>query len=196
MLKRTMIGVIAMFFCQLGFAGANDAAVDGYFEQLKNTPVNYSNFGSICEQVARLEMMKTYDPNQYNVKVGISYGNNTRTIGELDVIVFRNTDNEAIVVAEVKCWKDMRGGLNKAYNQISRFKSHIGASGIEMHSVENEDEVFTTSQFDEAPRFMTISQKGGESAGYDLGLPLDLEQMNALYARMLQCQERGECPRI
>lgn len=196
MLKRTVVGVFAMFLSHAAFADSSDAQVDAYFEQLKNVPVNYSNFGTICEQVARLEMVKTYDQTEYNVKVGISYGDNRRTIGELDVIVFRNTDNEAVVVAEVKCWKDMKGGLNKAYNQISRFKSHIGVPQIEMHSVENEDEIFTTSQFDESPRFMTISQKGGESAGYDLGLPLDLQQMNELYERMVSCQKQGECPRL
>lgn len=195
MLKRFVVSVLAMSLSQMAFAKTDDPQVDAYFEMLKDVPVNYSNFGTICEQVARLEMVKQYNQTEYNVKVGISYSAKNRTIGELDVIVFRNSDNEAVLVAEVKCWKNLNGGLGKAHNQLNRFKSHIG-NRIEMHSVENEDEIFTTSQFDESPRFMTISQKGGETAGFDLGLPLDLDQMNALYDRMVGCQNRGECPRL
>src|SRR5690606_19697162 len=129
--------------------------------QLRETAYDndYEIIGTVCEQVAKLQLELAYTPDQYTVKTGIAYGDGKRTIGELDVVVFRNSDSEAILVGEVKCWRKMGSGLSKAREQRSRFKQNIKrGSEIELYDVSNRSLRYRPDQFDEAITYVAISQ--------------------------------------
>src|SRR5690606_9004921 len=99
------------------FAGDTSAL----FEELRDLPISYEQKGQICEQVARLQLDDIYPPHAYDINIGIEYIVHNRTIGELDVVVTDKQTRDVILIAEVKCWKNLKGALNKAKDQRSRF---------------------------------------------------------------------------
>ena len=64
------------------------------FAELKKIPRDYQDAGSICEEVARLDMQREYPAPQFTVEVGIAYADEERTVGELDIIIFDNNMNK------------------------------------------------------------------------------------------------------
>ena len=181
--RFSLSSIIALLSCMshLSFAGV----VEDLFPQLRAQPVSYKVFGTVCEQIAKLEMMEQYDAKDYIVTSGIVYQNSTRTLGELDIVVLRRSDEEAILVGEVKCWRDLNGAQKKAQSQLSRFTETI-ASGkrISMHSDGETAKSYDRDQFDEQPKIITISQEGGEEFGFDHTIQIDLQDARDLY-RML-----------
>lgn len=161
------------------------------FEILKDSGINYVQVGTICEEVAKLRLEKIYPADEYEVVTGISYFQGSRTVGELDVIVFRNSDQEAVVVAEVKCWKRLSAGLKKAKNQMNRFKEFVRSNKIDRMSKDGQS--YSAKQFDENPEFITISQTGGVEKGFTMDIDLTLAESQSLRSKIMKCQNQGDC---
>ena len=178
-------------------ASATQQQINADFEALKTLPQDYQQFGNICEQVARLRVQEQYAAPQYEVVVGIGYDGHGRTLGELDVVVFRSSDNEAILVGEVKCWKNLDAARAKAESQLRRFEGHInGGSKLFMYTTEERDrQAFFASQFDESPQYITVSQDGGEDHGFDMTLGLNMAEVIELRDMLIHCQAQGKCPK-
>lgn len=189
-----MKAVFSAFLALLVFTSAN-AGLRDEFLALKHSGKNYQVIGTICEEVARLQLARIYRAPAYTVLTGIAYGNSDRTIGELDVIVFENRTGEAVKVAEVKCWRDMSAGLNKALNQRERFIRTINSHQTLYFRSTTTNEYFDQSQFDSIQEFSSMAQRGATRYGYDEELQYSLEELMTLRAMLISCQDRGECAR-
>lgn len=189
-----------LVFCAavLGGASAHSGLVNykADYERLLVRPANYQVFGTICEELARLRLEEQFSPKNYYVVTGIQYRNSTRTIGELDVVVFRNSDHEAVMVGEVKCWRRLGEGRAKAEKQLHRFEDTM-KSGMKIRFVANgkgdPKKQYSPQQFDERPDLLSISQEGGRTHGFDMCLNYDLDQVQVLRNAILHCQETGRC---
>ncbi len=165
------------------------------FDTLKSIPNDYTVFGTICEQVAQLRMEEVYDHDDYEVVTGIVYENHSWTLGELDVVVFDRFTQKAIVIAEVKCWRNLNKAQRKAQRQLNRFKHAIRDGHKVNHIFEGDDRLheFSREQFMDDPQYLTISQEGGKSCGFDMNLGLSLDEVKSLRNKLISCQRRGEC---
>lgn len=171
------------------------ATIDDEFQALKNCGRNFEVVGTVCEEVARLQVARQYPADQYTVLTGIAYGDNTRTIGELDVIVFENASGNAVKVSEVKCWKDLGAGLRKARDQRQRFLKTVRGGGRLFFQSTDDHREYSHDQFRGVNNFTSMAQKGAKANGYEDELEYSLDELMGLRARMIQCQNSGECKR-
>jgi hypothetical protein len=188
--KSLFFGLFVSLFASLSYA----IPVESYVDQLKNIPISYEASGTICEQVARLEVMKQYPDNQFETVTGIAYGDSQRTIGELDVIVFNRTTNMVVIIAEVKCWKDLAAAHTKALAQRTRFLNSMRSS--KAFKLFSPTQAYSKQQF-MAPdlQFITISQAGGLDYGFTYALEHSLNELMSLRTLMLRCQSDNLCAR-
>lgn len=163
------------------------------FAILKKVPRDYNDAGSLCEEVARLDMQRLYPAPQFEVEVGIAYEDEERVLGELDVIIFDKNMNNVYKVAEVKCWKDVRGGLEKAHEQRLRFIKAIHSKSVLQFRSTSSDRVYDANQFENITDFISISQKGSQEIGFDVELQYTLAELKQYRKDMIRCQSRGEC---
>jgi hypothetical protein len=185
-----LFALLGALFFSLNVLAANWAED---FEALKSIPRSYQDSGAICEEVARLDVQKQFPAPQYEVIVGIAYGDGTRTIGELDVVVFDHNSNHVVRIGEVKCWKSLSGGLNKARDQRGRFlKNRRSNKQLYFKSTSNNQE-FSQDAFEGVNDFITIGQLGSVAAGYDQELGYTLNEMHQHTGDMLRCQKAGLC---
>ncbi|KYG63715.1 hypothetical protein AZI86_12865 [Bdellovibrio bacteriovorus] len=178
----------ALFVSLSAFSGWNED-----FAELKKIPRDYNDAGSICEEVARLDMQRAYPGPQYKVEVGIAYADEERTIGELDIIIFDTNMNKVYKVAEVKCWKDVRGGLKKAREQRARFVSNVHSNKVLQFRSTSTGQYYEQNQFQNITEFFSIAQKGSEAVGFDVELNYSLSELKQYRKDMIRCQNRGEC---
>ena len=165
-----------------------------YYQQLRNQGLDLRSAGTICEAMAQHQFGKLYDPELYRVETGIRYFTPGRTIGELDLIVFRRTDDEAVVIGEVKCWRKLSGARIKALDQLGRFEDWIESDrAFQMRSTSASKQAYDLDQFDETLRYVTVAQKGALESGFDYELDLTLSQAMNLRERIQRCQSRREC---
>lgn len=169
---------------------AHADGVSDLVERLKGTDDKYEIVGTICEQAARIELEREFQPPRYAIETGISYGNESRTIGELDVVVF-DSDRRVAMVAEVKCWKDLGRALQKARSQRRRFRDTL-ASGAKVKFWHEKDQ-HRYSEFTGIQYFDSISQKGGKGAGFDRELSLSLAELMEARRRLLNCSDSKSC---
>lgn len=186
MFLSSLVIVLAVAF------NANAKDIQPMFERLKDSAENYEIVGAICEQVAKLEMEEQYPADKYFITSGIEYGDNSRTIGELDVIIFDKSTNKAQVSAEVKCWKNLEGARKKALNQRNRFIATL-KSGRHIYMHNKQDGEYRKEQFDSVKRFLSIAQNGSVKAGFEVELSYTLDELMKLRSLLLECQSRGEC---
>jgi len=165
------------------------------FQQLKSTSEKYQIKGTVCEQVARLELEQQYPAEEYSVENGIAYTRNGETLGELDVVVFRKSDHKAVLIGEVKCCQDLHRARDKAQSQREKFNYYIrkAGRGIDFYRTANHAVHFSVAQFEHLPPFILISQSEGRGNGFDLALPYSLNELMELRGMLLQCQSVGEC---
>ena len=190
----TKLFVIIALILTSQFAFATDTAP--LFEALKNSGENYTVVGTICEQVARLDLIKTYPSDQYDIINGIEYSDNDGVLGELDVTVLRKQDQKAVLVGEVKCWGNLGGAHNKALTQRQRFMNAIRSNlKLELNCHDARPCHFNETNFKGLEKFITISQDGGEKFGFDMTLGYSLEEMMSLRKRLMDCQAAGSCVR-
>lgn len=174
--------------------------LDWAFERLKDIPEDYHDQGAICEQVARLKLQTGYPPSQYRIETGLKYMNEFhQTVGELDVVVVQEDDNQAVLVGEVKCWKNIGDALPEAKHQRTRFVDFMNSGRpIRLHPKPYRRWNLSSIRFDLKPRFILISQDEDRWSGpshFDLTLGYTLNEMHQLRARMIECQLQGDCAR-
>lgn len=186
---RISLVVLTLLFPFMSFAGFYED-----LNTLNHVPAKYSVIGTICEEVAKLRMEEVYKQPAYTVVTGIAYGDSNRTIGELDVVVFENHSHNAVKIAEVKCWNDMRGGLDKALNQRHRFLKTVSAHNGKLFFQSTDDATqYSRAQFSGAKEFISIAQKGAKSVGYDEELEYTLEELMKMRTLVMQCHDQGQC---
>lgn len=190
-----MGGSLAGFFAIALVALSAFATIDDDFQQLRTSGKDYQIVGTVCEEVARLRFAEQFRAPQYNVVTGIAYSDNTRTIGELDVVVFEAKTQEVVKIAEVKCWKNMREGLAKAHNQRERFQNAMKSKRVYHFKGTGDGRHYRHDQFDTVREFVSVAQKGSKSQGYDIELDYPLDELMGLRKRMMECQSQGECTR-
>jgi hypothetical protein len=164
------------------------------FNDLKHRPGYYEDTGALCEELAKLKFERALPNSNFEVVAGIEYGDSQLTIGELDILIYDRSKNSFTQVSEVKCWKDMNAGLEKAKDQINRFLRNLnsGKKQIFFQSTTNQQR-YDATQFSDIKLFSTLGQKGSKTAGYDDELEYDLRELKKLGMEMLRCQDRGEC---
>jgi hypothetical protein len=166
------------------------------FERLKDSGEKYEVTGTVCEQVAKIELERSYSKPAYLVTTGIAYADNRRVLGELDVIVFDRASRNAVLVGEVKCWQNLNGAQKKARAQRARFQQALASgSSIDLFDVSRRETKYDRRQFSRNVRFISISQQGGESAGFDMSLNYSLDELMQLRQMLVSCQRAGECRR-
>lgn len=185
---RTFITFFTCFYASLALA---DWTSD--FNALKNHPRSYEDTGAICEELARLKFERKFNNSNFEVLVGIAYGDVQNTIGELDIVVFDHSQEKVILVSEVKCWKNLQGGLAKAKDQRQRFLFNLNSNKNLYFESTSSQKQYKTEQFKFVTTFSTIGQKGAVNNGYDDELEYDLRELHTLRMEMLRCQDRKEC---
>ncbi|MCM2321832.1 MAG: hypothetical protein NDJ90_01060 [Oligoflexia bacterium] len=186
------LSILALLFASLPvFAGDLEEA----FSALRDSAIDYENTGAVCEQIARLDLAKHYPAPTYESVTGIVYQNLERSIGELDVVIFDKRTDQAVLVAEVKCWRNLQSARQKARKQRDRFLSAIENVPEELtfYSMSQRKQEFRAEQFSSRLRFISISQQGGSQVGFDDELDFTLEELMRLRTRLMECQASGEC---
>ncbi len=163
------------------------------YEAIKNNGRNLQDTGAICEEVAKLDKQREYG-DQYTVLSGVEYSGRDGTIGELDIVVFENRTNEAVLIGEVKCWNDMSQGLRKARDQRKRFLDNIN-SRRELHFRWKDDPKvrLTKQMFNKTDVFISIAQKGAKKQGYENELQYTLRELMELRDMIMGCQASKAC---
>ena len=184
---------MSLFLLVFSFSTLVSAApVADLFEELKESGAHYDIIGMVCEKVAIIELEKTYPAKDYEIVNGIVYGDGSRTIGELDVVIFDKRSQDAGLVGEVKCWKCFSGARSNARDQRQRFQKNLSRK-ISMQDGDNHS--YNTRQFRNVQKFVAISQKGGKANGFDIELENTLGELMDLRAMLMKCQDQGRCPR-
>jgi hypothetical protein len=171
----------------------NTARLEEDFEALRDSGVDYTTIGTICEQVARLRLTETYPAPAYRIDTGIEYKMGGRVVGELDVIVFDSHD-QAVLISEVKCRRSLGHAASLAHQQLERFQDSL-ASGQPM-LLKQKDEPsrpLDRSQFLGCTDYLIIAQQGSVAAGFDQDIGLELDEAMELRARLMHCQADGDC---
>jgi Holliday junction resolvase-like predicted endonuclease len=194
MLIRFIFSSFLVLSASVFSTSAFSSSVYEDFEKLKTLSQDYTVFGTICEEVARLRLEEKYGKEDYTFKIGIVYHGRGKTLGELDVIIFNKDDNEAIAIVEVKCWKNLHKAAQKANSQLRRFKTNVASGSIDSMESTSDNTAYDPNQFDESPAYMKMSQIGGIKAGFDMNIGLDLEEVKHLRTKLMLCQDRGYCP--
>lgn len=164
------------------------------YHTLKNSGKSLEAIGTICEEVTQLRYIEQYPEPEYRVLTGIAYSDKDRTVGELDLIVFDNKTHNAIIIGEVKCWKDAKSGLKKAREQRKRFIDNVQSSkALTFKWLSDPKEKFTKTQFNKTNTFISVSQLGTKAKGFDVELEYTLEELMQLREDIMRCQDSGEC---
>lgn len=187
-MRSFLAGCLSLFFAVSVFANLNDD-----YELLKDSGTDFQVIGVVCEQVARLELYEVYPAERYEIHTGIQYAADNHVKGELDVVVIDRASDKAVLLGEVKCWKNLEGAYNKAMKQRRRFLSYINSNAVLQFRSTTTGEAFRQEQFEGIKNFISIAQKGGESAGFTRELDYSLEELMSLRQRIMECQRRHEC---
>ncbi|ASD64063.1 hypothetical protein [Bdellovibrio bacteriovorus] len=180
-----------VLFSSVSFAGGD---IEPYFEALKNSGANFEPDGTVCEEIARLEVTKEFG-DAYEVTTGVEYSLGKDTIGELDVVVFERATHKVVLVAEVKCWKNLQQAMDKLKAQRDRFTWNLTKHAAHIQFQPDEGLSFRVEDFQGPFKFRAISQCGGLKKGFDQEIQLTLTEVQQLRSKLLKCQAWGECLR-
>jgi hypothetical protein len=167
--------------------------INSYFERLKGSGAAYKQLGSLCEEVAALQLADQFPAPEYQIERGIQYGYDGIHLGELDLVVFRVLDGSAVLIAEVKCSDQMGRASRAGRKQLERLRDTVAERpDTYFHDFENSKVRYGIEQFVHAPEMITIGQKGATEYGFNQELPLNLRQLRELRGQLRRCQfERG-----
>lgn len=189
---RSLLLVIFVFISHHAYASPE---FDSMYDELKSLPRNYEAKGAICEEVAKVLLEKDYPQPRYTVHVGIAYGDLEKVIGELDEVIVDNETQKVVKIFEVKCWTDMKAGLEKAQEQRARFLKSIRNPSRLYFSSTSTDQEFSSQMFIGTQSFAAIGQKGSKAIGYDIEFPLTMKELMDLRLQLLRCQNWSTCPK-
>jgi len=197
-LAVTVTSVVFLIALSLNTLAHADESSD--YNKLSDIPAKYEVFGTICEYLTKLRLEERYPASTYDIEVGIEYRQGGRVVGEIDVVVFRKKDREAILVGQVKCRQNLSSARGQAQEQNQRFQKTMSKRDARNHrvtfrSTSNPHLVITESQMDEVDTYITASQDGGIKHGFSMTVGHDLQTVAALRERLLGCQSRGLCPK-
>ena len=182
--------ISVLFFSFQSFAGLGED-----FNKLKNSGTDYEVVGAVCEEVTKLRFQEEFPAPRYAVTTGVEYGDGSRTIGELDVVVYEAQTNQVLRVAEVKCWKDNAGAIAKAHDQRNRFIRTLKSGRTVYFRSLNSQTQFRKDHFMRNQQYMAVAPKGSKSAGFDVELEYELKELMQLRQMMIQCQSKQVCAR-
>lgn len=185
-------GLLALFVFSASPVMAAD--LQSVFEALKNKAVDYETSGQICEEVARLEFAKKYDPSLYLITGGVEYKIQKQVVGELDLVIVDRQSQEVVLIGEVKCWKAPKDAITKAHEQRARFLSTLKKNSSQIVFDSDEGLAFQANQF-QHPQFISIAQAGTSVQGFDYELSYTLQELMQIRNLMLRCQSQGLCPK-
>jgi hypothetical protein len=189
MLKNLVLISFLSFSASLAFAGD----LQGAFEALKNTGVNYDPDGAVCEQLEHIRLEKQYPSDKYVITGDVEYSTGGLTIGELDIIILDRQTNKVVLLEEVKCWKDLDNALLKAKSQKMRFEWNLEKSPRSLIFTANDGRSYSAEQFMGNIPFAFVAQQGGVAKGFDYEFDLNLREIHQLRMMLLKCQQNGEC---
>lgn len=171
------------------------ADIETYFEALRNSAVNYEPDGAVCEQVARLKFQEVYPEEQFELMIGVEYSTGGLTIGELDVLIVDRSTQKVVLVAEVKCWKNLKQALEKVQSQRRRFLFNLEKYPRNLRFETYSSQSLKVGQFSPETVFKSLAQAGAVEKGFDMELDLSLSELTGLRMKLLKCQAWGECAR-
>lgn len=166
--------------------------LDDLFARLSTQKVNWEPTGTVCEQVALIELSKLYPADQFELLTGLSYHYKGQTMGELDLVAIRKDTKKVQMFGEVKCWASFKNGLRKAREQRQRFDLFKNRNVI---ITDQNGKRYHPAQFNQVKEYLSVSNKGGIDAGFDYELDNTLDELMELRKRLLLCQDQGRCPR-
>lgn len=188
-MKKLFFGIFFVLALSVT-AQANDS--EFFFNEFKDSGIDFEQDGRICEEIAAYNLQIEYGPN-FDVLKDIEYSYGGLTIGELDVVVKHHTTGKVILLAEVKCWKSPKGGLQKAVSQRARFENALRKRPQHLIFDNVTKTMLSVDSFSDSYNYRAISQLGGAEFGFDQELPLTLRELTQLRSRLLKCQAFGPC---
>jgi len=168
--------------------------LDAAFEKLKHEKDDFVNTGAVCEYVARLELQEDYPVNRFEIDIGVSYIAGDQVLGELDVVIRDRKTGTIPAIGEVKCWKNLKSGLEKAQEQEARFREALLSGGLNpapavsfTRFVEGGELPVSiqAGSFPASLDHISIGQNGAKKVGYDRELEMTLEQLMELRKRLM-----------
>ena len=184
--KRVLIFFI-LFLNANKILAFSDTAVDRYSELLKDrVGRGLSGIGELCEEVAAYNVERDYPPESFKIYRNLEYSLSLYN-GELDIVVLDLTSRKVILVAEVKCQRDIKKASNKANRQLNRFQ--IAMNLYKRMKEENEDLDVTLKtsftmednslkmdSFVDSPKMIKICQRAPSAFSYNFQ-PLSLNRL-------------------
>lgn len=187
------LSIVVLIFSTTSYARDTESL----FKKLKNSGKNYRTEGTICEEVAKLKFQEYYPADQYSVETEIAYWIRHMLVGEFDLVVTRKKDGEVILLGEVKCWGNFKKALFHARQQRNRFqkaRQKYPRNYFKYVSRSTSKEI-DPNHFSGNPDFVLIAQEGGVEEGFDYSIGFTREEMMELRARLVECQDNGDCAR-
>jgi len=199
-LMRCVLALLPLLLISMLHASHATADVESDYERLSRIPARYQTFGTICEYLTMLRLEEAYPADEYDIEVGIQYEVGGRVIGEIDVVVFREQDHEAVLVGQVKCSRNMGSANRHAREQNDRFfKTMARAENqheeVLFTSTSKPELEITDDQMDEVKSYITASQDGGKKHGFTMTIGHSLATVVDMRNKLLACQADGDCPR-
>lgn len=181
--------VASFLFSSFVWAGDIQAA----FDSIKDSGANLEPDGAVCEQLELVRLKATYPADKFIITGHVEYSLGKDTLGELDVIVLDRNTNKAVLLEEVKCWKDLSNAMVKATGQRDRFLWNLAKSPRAMVFTSYDGRTYSVDQFQGEIPFKFVAQAGAVSKGFDVELDLNLRELGQLRMMVLKCQQNGQC---
>ncbi|MES2746309.1 MAG: hypothetical protein V4655_12835 [Bdellovibrionota bacterium] len=143
----------------------------------KSLPIQYldsTDHGKLCE-ILGVKVVQDLNPGA-EVLNGVEYRKDGRTIGELDLVILR--DSVVTDVIEVKCMASYKKAANKADDQLERFAGYIGRCDVDfsLQGKKMPCDVFGNPDI----RLGKMSYTDATSAGFDYDLDFSRKEILAL----------------
>ena len=132
--------------------------------------------GNICEHIAKMILLEKYPPETHIILKNINYSIAPYN-GELDIVVVDKLSSKAIIVAEVKCKKNLRKASDEADKQLLRFKNAINhfrrrkkeESNFKalLKTKDSKNNLLNFDNFYPLPKMIKISYRSQNSSNFD-----------------------------
>lgn len=176
--------VIVLFIC---FRENGNPRLDYYLRILEAHKTEIQNKGDVLEVLVR-EQIARHIPNREQVMGNLVYYSGTKIVGELDVVIFtgirKNFLPIAVVVEEIKLWKNHKKALSKAKKQLKRFVTYLEAGKITKFKMKGKEINLSESNFPSRVVLHTWGPKGSTKSGFDHEFNLTPKEGEYLYEKI------------